>query len=178
MTKTVLIYGLVAGILASIGMGISLAIGIDHMDSTWGMVLGFTGMIIAFSFIFVAVTRYRDHMNNGSISFSRAFLIGLGISFFASTIYVATWMVEYEYVYPDFMDKYAAQQVKSMEADGAPAVEVKRQTEKMAQFREMYKNPIFRAAITYTEILPVGLLASVLAAAVLRRPNKNPISPI
>jgi hypothetical protein len=169
MKKTVLTYGLIAGIIASVGMGISLAIGIDHMDSVWGMILGFTGMIIAFAFIFVAIIKYRDRINNGSVSFGNAFLIGLGISLIASTMYVLVWMVEYKYVYPDFMEKYAAQTVENMRAEGVPASEIDQTAAEMNQFKEDYKNPWYRAAVTYTEILPIGILASILAAAILRR---------
>lgn len=171
MKKTVLTYGLIAGLIASAGMGISLSIGIDHMDSVWGMVLGFTGMIIAFAFIFVAIIKYRDHINNGSISFGRAFLIGLCISLIASSMYVLVWMVEYEYVFPDFMEKYAAQTVEKMKAEGASAVEINKTATEMAKFKEDYKNPVYRAGVTYTEILPLGIFASILAAAILRRPK-------
>jgi hypothetical protein len=174
MKKTVLTYGVIAGLIASVGMGISLAIGIDHMDSIWGMVLGFTGMIIAFAFIFVAIVKYRDHLNNGSISFGKAFLIGLGISLIASTMYVLVWMVEYQYIYPDFMEMYAAQTIENMKADGAPATEIKQTATEMAKFKEDYKNPVYRAAVTYTEILPLGILASILAAAILRRQRQIP----
>jgi hypothetical protein len=169
MKKTVLIYGLIAGLIASAGMGISLLIGVDHMDSVWGMVLGFTGMIIAFAFIFVAITRYRDRINNGSISFGKAFVIGLCISLIASSMYVVVWMVEYKYVFPDFMEKYSAQTIENMKNDGAKAAEIEETTADMAKFKEDYKNPVYRAAVTYSEILPLGILASVLAAAILRR---------
>lgn len=174
MKKTVLRYGMIAGLIACAGMGISLAIGVDHMDSVWGMVLGFTGMIIAFAFIFVGIIKYRDRLNNGSISFGKAFLIGLGISLIASTMYVLVWMVEYEYVFPDFMEKYAAQTVENMRADGLPAAEIEKTAAEMADFKEKYKNPIFRAAVTYSEILPLGILASLLAAAILRRNRETP----
>ena len=169
MKKTILTYGLIAGIIASLTMLISLVIGVDHMDSTWGMILGFTGMIIGFAFIFVAVIKYRDKINAGVISFGKALLIGLGISFIASTMYVLVWMAEYKYVFPDFMEKYADAKIEKMKVEGKPEAEIKAAATDMARFREMYKNPVVRALITYSEILPAGLLASLLAAAVLRR---------
>jgi len=174
MKNTVLKYGLIAGLIVCSTMALSLMIGVDHMDSIWGMVLGFTGMIIAFACIFVAIIRYRDNVNGGQISFGKAFLIGLGISLIASTIYVAVWMIEYKYIFPDFMEKYAAQTIESMKADGASAAQIQSTETEMAEFREKYKNPIFRAAITYSEILPLGLLASLLAAAILRRNRSMP----
>lgn len=172
MKKTILTYGLIAGAIASLMMGLSLLVGVDHLDSNWGMVLGYTGMIIAFAFIFVAITKYRDRLNGGAISFGKAFVIGLGISLIASTMYVAVWMIEYKYVFPDFMEKYAASELVKMKNEGASETEINTAAAEMEQFKEMYKNPAVRIAFTYGEILPVGLLASLLAATILmkRRP--------
>lgn len=39
----------------------------------------------------------------------------------------------------------------------------------MADFVEMYADPVIRMGFTFMEILPVGLLATIIAAAVLRR---------
>ena len=38
----------------------------------------------------------------------------------------------------------------------------------MAQFGEMYANPLIRMPITFIEIFPVGLVISLIAAALLR----------
>lgn len=169
MKKIVLTYGLIAGGIVSLWMGISMLSGCQHLDSNWGMFLGFTGMIIAFSFIFVAVKNYRDKFNGGSISFGRAFRIGLFISLIASTMYVVTWLFEYNFVMPDFMDKYAAEQIENLRQAGASAAEIQKTTEEMAWYRKMYKNPFFNAAMTYTEILPVGLLISLITALLLKK---------
>jgi len=169
MKKTILRYGFIAGLVAPIIMLLSLLFGVDHLDSIWGMVIGYAGMIIAFSFIFVAIVKYRDQINNGVISFGRALLIGLAISLIASTMYVAAWMIEYKYVFPDFMDKYAAKELVKMKNDGASETEIQKASTEMAEFKEMYKNPGVRIAFTYAEILPIGIFASLLAAAILRR---------
>ena len=39
----------------------------------------------------------------------------------------------------------------------------------MRDFQEMYKNPVVKVGFTYVEILPVGLLISLLCAALLKR---------
>jgi hypothetical protein len=39
----------------------------------------------------------------------------------------------------------------------------------MEQFQEMYKNPFVKIGVTYMEILPVGLLVSLISAGLLRK---------
>lgn len=168
MKKTVLNYGLIAGIVVSVWMSISmLVIGCDH--GQWGMVLGYTGMLVAFSFIFVAVRHYRDKLNSGSINFGKAFLIGLFISLIASAFYVVTWAIVYHNFMPDFMDKYAAVQIEKAKANGIPAAELRAMTTEMDSFKEMYKQPFWFVVMTLAEILPVGLLISLITAFLLKK---------
>lgn len=176
MKRLVLIYGAIAGVIVSAWMVGSIAAGAEHMDSNWGMILGFTAMIIGFSFIFVAIKKYREHYGNGGITFGKAFKIGLLIALIGSTIYVAAWMVDYYFFIPDFMEKYAAQYLENMKADGATAAEISKAAADMEWYREMYKNPVFVALLTYTEILPLGLVISLIAAAILQRKPQTPMT--
>ena len=43
----------------------------------------------------------------------------------------------------------------------------------MAQFKEMYANPLINAAFTILEPLPVGVLISLISAGVLRRGRQD-----
>lgn len=168
MKKTVLNYGLISGIVVSVWMSISmLVVGCDH--DQWGMLLGYTGMLIAFSFIFVAVRHYRDKLNSGAINFGKAFLIGLFISLIASAFYVTAWAIVYHNFMPDFMDKYAAVQIEKAKAAGTSATELAAMSAEMNSFKEMYKQPFWFVVMTMAEILPVGLLISLITAFLLKK---------
>ena len=39
----------------------------------------------------------------------------------------------------------------------------------MADFVRMYKNPFFNAMMTYVEILPVGLIVTLISSLILKR---------
>jgi hypothetical protein len=43
----------------------------------------------------------------------------------------------------------------------------------MAEFKEMYKNPLINIAFTLLEPLPVGLLFTLVAAGVLSRKRRT-----
>jgi len=173
MKKNVIINGLIAGAITAGFLMISVGTSSGSMDMEYGMLLGYASMILAFSLIFVAVKNVRDHHNEGIISFGKAFTIGFYISLIASTMYVVAWMIDYHFFIPDFMDKYIAATIKAAEEKGMSEEELSTQLANMEYYKEMYKNPLFVFLFTYTEILPVGLLVSLIAAAVLKRNLKR-----
>ena len=176
MKKNVLVFGILAGVIVTALMVASMFNCYNFEHTEGSMYIGYASMLLAFSFIFVAIKNYRDKYNGGSIGFGKGFLIGLYISLIASTLYVGVWLIDYYVFMPDFMDKYSAHVLKEMADNGASATEIADQTEEMAYYKEMYKNPLFVILFTYFEILPVGLLVSLLAALILKR--KRPGTPV
>lgn len=170
MTKTVLTYGLIAGFISLIGIHITLLS--SHEDFKNGMLYGYASMLLGLSLIYVAVKSYRDSHNGGVITFGKAFKIGLYITLIASTVYVIIWLIDFFFFIPDFSEKYTAYAISELKASGAPQSEIESKIKGMKTFNEYYKNPFLNALITYTEILPVGLLISVIAAALLKK-NHN-----
>jgi len=170
MKKIVWSYGLPAGLISLLGYVLTTITGAEHM--TLSMIYGFTSMILGFSLIFVAVKKYRETIGAGTITFGKAFMIGLYIVLIASTIYVVAWLIYYYNFFPDFPEKYAALSIQQMEESGASAAAITSQKEENAQFIESYKNPIFVTLMTYVEILTVGLPIALLSAAILKRKPK------
>src|SRR6187401_243917 len=163
MKKNVIIYGLIAGIVVSISMLVSINY-ISHVegkvDYNTSLLIGYASMIFALSLVYVGIRNYRDKYNNGVISFGKAFKIGIMIVLIASTIYVVAWLIVYFFFVPDFMEKFSAQEIDKLKASGASQIVIDKQTKEMAGFARMYKNPLFNAMITYVEILPVGLVVT------------------
>ena len=169
MTKKVIVYGSLSGLIIATLMTISTAIYTSSGNFENGMLYGYASMIIAFSLIFVGIKNVRDKDNNGIISFGKAFKIGLFITLIASTIYVVTWLVNYYYFLPDFLEKYTAHVLEKLKSSGASTEEIAKQTKEMVSFAELYKNPFFNALMTYAEILPVGLIVTLISSIILKK---------
>jgi hypothetical protein len=176
MKKNIIVYGLIAGIVVSIAM-LSSVNYLSHCEGNvdWGtsMLIGYASMLIAFSLVFVGIRNYRNKYNGGVISFGKAFKIGGLIVLIASTIYVIAWLIDYYFFIPDFMEKYSAQMLGELKASGASQAKIDEETKEMANFARMYKNPLFNAMITYTEILPVGLVVTLISSLILKRKAKQ-----
>ena len=172
MKKNIIIYGLIAGIVVSILMLVTTNY-ISHcegnVDYGTSMLIGYASMLIAFSLVFVGIRNYRDKYNEGVISFGKAFKIGIMIVLIASTIYVVAWLIDYFFFIPDFAEKYSAHTLDKLKAGGASQIEIDKQTKEMANFAMMYKNPFFNAMMTYMEILPVGLIVTLISSLILKR---------
>ena len=167
MKKTIWTFGIIAGLICSVWMAGFILMGkYDDFDN--GMIYGYASMLIAFSMIFVGIKNYRDKQLNGSINFKTAFTIGLFITLIASTFYVVTWLICYYNFLPDIGDKYVAFKLNEMKQNNLPPAEIEKFAKDMKQFSETYKNPFFNALLTYTEILPVGLIISVISGLILK----------
>jgi Protein of unknown function (DUF4199) len=172
MKKNIIVYGLIAGIVVSILMLVIVNY-VSHcegsVDYDTSMLIGYASMLIAFSLVFVGIRNYRDKYNGGVISFGRAFKIGIMIVLIASTIYVVAWLIDSFFFIPDFAEKYSAHTLDKLKASGASQAEIDKQTKEMANFVRMYKNPFFNAMMTYVEILPVGLIVTLISSFILKR---------
>ncbi len=170
MKKTVLIFGSIAGLTASIWMAVlMLMLSKDHENMELSMALTYLGMLIAFAFIFVGIKNYRDKVNNGKVSFGKAFGIGFLIALIASLFYVATWAFIYHNYLPDFMENYMAKAIEELKTQNLPAAELQAQIDEMNQAAEQYKNPLFFVAWTLIEILPVGIIVTLICSLILKR---------
>lgn len=172
MKKNVLIFGSIAGIIVSAFMVYGTTSCVNNPDFESSMILGYTAMLVAFAFVFVGVKNYRDKYNSGLITFGKALSLGLLITLVASTFYVVTWLIEYYVFIPDFMDKYSAYMIKTAESSGASPAELETTLAEMDKYKELYKNPVFVVLFTYMEILPIGILASLVSALVFKRKVK------
>lgn len=169
MKKIIFVCGIIAGLIVSGMMFFSVDQCYQTGNFEHGMIYGYTGMLIAFSCIFVGIKIYRDKYNNKLISFGKAFKIGLFITLIASTFYVVSWLISYYNFYPDFAESYAKHVLNQAKAAGASEAEMVKQTAEMARFKEMYKNPVFVILMTYVEILPIGLVVALISSLILKR---------
>lgn len=132
-------------------------------------IIGYTAMVLAYLLVFFGIRSYRENMGGGTITFGKAFQVGVLITLIASAVYVISWEIVYYNFVPDFADKYAAHVIQKMRVKGASDAAILKTTSDMARFKELYKNPLFVAGMTFVEVFPVGVVVTLVSAAILRR---------
>jgi hypothetical protein len=168
-----LIYGSLAGlVIISVMLAGILAAGQgSFFASMW---FGFLVMLVAMTFMFVGVKRYRDIEHGGIIRFKPAFLMGLAIAAVAALAYILVWEAYLAATGYRFMDDYLAGIARDLQAEGKSAAEISREMSQHEWVRANYPNPLIRIPLTFAEIFPIGLLAALFSAALLRNPKVLP----
>lgn len=174
MKKTVLTFGLISGVMISVLMGGSLLLA-HRIGSGHSMMLGYTIMVASFLLVYFGIRSYRDNVLGGSISFGRAFSCGILIALITCACYVAMWEILYFNFMPHFMDSYFAAQIHQVQSAGLDPATTAARVAAIQRSQQLYQNPLVNIAYTFIEPLPVGLIMTLLSAAVLRR--KAPVAP-
>lgn len=167
MQKLILTYGLIAG--AVVSLMLVLTYSGSTLDFDHGEIVGYASMIIAFSSIFFAIKTHRDTSLNGEITFGKAFKIGLGITFVATIIYIAAWMLISNTIAKDFMSEYYQHSIEKLKASDLTEAQISARIAEMDTFNELYKNPIVKIGMTFLEIFPVGFLVSLASSFILKK---------
>jgi hypothetical protein len=170
MQKIVLRFGLASGAIllamSAVLMPLCMNGTIDFENSE---LLGYSAMVLSFLLVFFGVRSYRDTVAGGEIGFGRAFKVGILISLVTCAMYVIAWEIAYFNFFPDFLDQFTVRVLAKMRADGESEAAIRKTTEQMAFMAKYYKNPLFNSAITFMEVFPVGLIVTLVSAAILRR---------
>jgi Protein of unknown function (DUF4199) len=173
MKKTVLTFGLISGFIISVLMGGSLLVA-DKLGSTHSMIFGYTIMVASFLLIYFGIRSYRDNTLPGQISFGRAFACGILITLITTACYVVTWEILYFNFMPHFMDSYFAAQILKVQSAGLDPAATATQIAAIRHSQELYQNPLVNIAYTIMEPLPVGLIITLISAAMLSRKSSTP----
>jgi hypothetical protein len=107
MFKDILKYGLIGGLVVG-GIDFTMftfAGDLPHFE--YGMLIGYTVMLVALSTVFVGIKRHRDVELGGVIRFWPAFCMGLAMSFIAGVFYVVAWEASQAITHADFASVYS-----------------------------------------------------------------------
>lgn len=170
MKKIVLIYGCAAGLILAILGGLTMSFLNPTHDLTIGFITGYLTMLISLSMIFVGIKKYRDKEAGGSITFWKATGLGLLIGVIATLFYVVGWEIYYQTSMSDFYDEYATIEISQLSGSGLGAAELNnKRTEILEWTSDIKGNTLLRMGLTSTEILPVVIVLSLIAATVFRK---------
>jgi len=173
MFKIILIYGVISGfiVIGTMIFGLLSSGGKGFFSSEY---FGYLMMLIALSMIFVGIKRYRDLELGGVIKFLPALSVGLAIAVIAGVIYVGVWEIYLFNTNYVFIDEFTSVMVEAKQAEGLSGAALDKLIAEMEEMKADYAKPYIRLPMTFLEIFPVGVIISLLSAALLRNPKLLP----
>jgi hypothetical protein len=169
MKKIVLTFGIIAGLIAAGLMSLNVAFIMHRTGFQAGLVIGYAAIVASMLPVFFGIRAYRESIGGGSITFGRAFAVGILISLISCAFYIVTWEIVYFKFMPNFLDTWATTQATTMKAQGASPEAIGAMTKQMSDMKVWYNNPVLNALVTLTEPLPVGLLVALISSIILRK---------
>ncbi|MCD2258523.1 DUF4199 domain-containing protein [Psychroserpens luteolus] len=167
MKNTVIRFGLYGLAVAVILFLLALVFGKGLSYSTQE-IIGYTTMVASLSFVFFGIKHYRDHVNDGMISFGKALLIGVLIS---AMVGIGIGIADYLYttvINPDFSQEFLDTSIKGLEETYSGA-ELEAKKNELTQQMNDYGGSGFLAFIMFASVVIIGFIISLISALILQR---------
>jgi hypothetical protein len=177
MKRVILIFGLLAGALISGFVIVMIGLWENSGVIFDSELLGYASMVIALSMVFFGIKSYRDNYQKGVIRFWKGVQIGALITLLASLMYTITWETYHRVNpagYASFINKYCDSTINKKKAEGVSAAEIEQVVKRLQNMKKLMENPAIRFGMTLMEILPVGIIITLISAAVLRKKELLP----
>src|SRR5580698_5804317 len=140
MKKTVLTFGLLAGVVISVLMDGSVLLS-DKIGSSHSLLLGYANLVASFLLVYFGIRSYRDNTLAGQISFGRACACGILITLLTTVCYVITWEIIYFNFMPHFMDSYFAAQIHQVQSSSLDPATTAARVAAIQRSQQLYQNP-------------------------------------
>lgn len=167
MKKIVVKFGLLSGALSIVTMLSAIPL-IESVGYRIAELVGYTSMVLTALILFFGVRSYREEVGGGRLGFGRGLAVGLSIALVASLCYVAAFQIYY-YLNPGIAATYERCMIERVREAGADEAEIAATAEQARTIRRLYERPLTNVALSFIETFPIGLLAAVASAGILRR---------
>jgi hypothetical protein len=169
LKRTILTFGLISGVLASVLMIATLPFFKDFEHGNKGLIVGYTSIVLVALLIYFGIRSYRDNLAGGAITFGRGFTIGLGITLISCVIYVVAWEIVYFNFMHGSMDTYFARLIQQAQSSPGTPEAIQAKVAAIRHSQQLYENPFVNALYTFIEPFPVDVVITLISAAILRK---------
>lgn len=171
MSQTVFRYGLYSALvilgLASIHMFLlSKTLDFDTQE-----VIGYLTILLSMIFVFFGIRHYRDHVNNGSLTFGEGMKTGVLIVLIPAVFFGLFDLLYTEVIHPEWKNEYYSHYVEEIKRS-VPADQQASKIKALEKQKEMFDSPVIEFLLMAGTVFVVGLIVTIISTLALRR-NKN-----
>jgi hypothetical protein len=133
--------------------------------------IGYVDIICPLLFVYFGIRYYRDHLNNGSITFMKALGLGLLIIIVPAAAFGIIETVYVLYIDPKFYETVGAYDLEQYHKTLSPAAYALKVKEAQQQLA-LEKSPVYNFIAMFLTIGSVGVIMTVISSAMLMRKAK------
>ena len=138
------------------------------LDLSTNRVLGYVSWLISIAIVFYAMKIYRDTVNQGILSFSNAFVIGLLVCIISGFISAVFAYIQFNFISPELIDKMVQISEEKLLSRGMPDDMVEQSLEMSRKFM----TPGLIAFMAFIMSAIIGAIVSLILAAIVKKePN-------
>ncbi len=168
MKSTVLRYGIYAMLAILALSAIHFFLIFPNVSYEMAEVAGYLTMVLSMIFVFAGIRHYRDHVNNGTLSFGQGLKVGALIVLVPAVAFGLFDILYTSVLNPSWADEYIIYQIEKIKAS-APAAEVEEEIKKFQRNMDMFKNPFFQFLLMTGTVYIIGLIVTIISSLALRR---------
>ena len=171
MKSTIFRYGLYGAFLALILAIIQLMI-FPKCNYQIQEVIGYLTILLAMVFVFAGIRHYRNHINNGALSFGQGLKIGTLIVLIPSVFFGLFDILYARVLNPSWATDYYNHYAEEIRKNTAPA-EVQPALDKLQSQIEMFNNPVMQFIIMFATVFVIGFIVTIISSLSLMRKQKT-----
>jgi len=134
-----------------------------------GEVIGYSTMVLCLLFVFFGMRSYRDTEMGGSITFGKAFVSGLAITFVASIIFGLFTILLYKVISPDLGNQMMEFYKRSVLESGKSKEIIDAQLAEMDSYRDVYNNGAIHGLLMFSTVFMIGAVVALISSFILKK---------
>lgn len=139
----------------------------------YSAIIGYSGMILSLAMIFFALKDQRDRVNGGYLSGAQGFMLGMLITLIVATVVGLSDVLYISVINPAFYTEYMEAMKTKWLAEGKSVEQVTAMIQKANTESAFFMSPVGAFLLMFATVLPIGLLISLVSAALLRRTGQT-----
>jgi hypothetical protein len=175
MKQVIFRYGLLAALAILVLSAIQFFIVMPNVSFDTAEVAGYLTMILSMIFVFMGIRYYRDHVNNGSLSFVQGLKVGTLIVLIPAVFFGLFDILYTQVLHPTWLEEYYTHAAAKIKAS-APADQLEAGLQKLQKDKELFGNPAFQFLIMAATVLIIGFIATIISSLTLMKKKKAVIA--
>lgn len=137
-------------------------------------IAGYLIMLISMIFVFIGIKYYRDHVNDGLLTFRQGLKVGVFIVLIPSVAFGLFDLLYTKVINPGWMENYYAKMVENIKKTTAPE-KLDAALKSLEVNKELFSNPIMEFLLMALTVFIIGFIVTIISSLTLRR-NKPAIA--